>query len=86
MFGREAAEILDYVECFPDGYRKGIQIAKACKNVKIEGFPTWVINGQVIKYFHICIFPFIVPHKLFPTVIHGQSLASIGTQIFALVA
>lgn len=49
MFGREAAEILDYVECFPDGYRKGIQIAKACKDVKIEGFPTWIINGQVFS-------------------------------------
>lgn len=61
MFGREAAEILDYVECFPDGYRKGIQIAKACKDVKIEGFPTWVISGQVIKYFHIHIFPFFIP-------------------------
>ncbi|KAL3525216.1 hypothetical protein ACH5RR_013588 [Cinchona calisaya] len=47
MFGREAADILDYVECFPDGYRKGTQMAKACTDVKIEGFPTWVINGEV---------------------------------------
>lgn len=51
MFGREAAKLLDYVECFPDGYRKGIKIAKACANVGIEGFPTWVINGQVRKLF-----------------------------------
>lgn len=49
LFGREAAKLLDYVECFPDGYRKGIKIAKACSNVGIEGFPTWVINGQVLS-------------------------------------
>lgn len=47
MFGHEAAKLLDYVECFPDGYRKGIKMAKACGAVDIEGFPTWVINGQV---------------------------------------
>lgn len=50
MFGREAAKIMDYVECFPDGYTKGIKIAKACSEVAIEGFPTWVINGQVKKF------------------------------------
>ncbi|CAK9172600.1 unnamed protein product [Ilex paraguariensis] len=49
MFGREAAKVLDYVECFPDGYRKGVKIAEACANVAIEGFPTWVINGQVLS-------------------------------------
>ncbi|KAK9284233.1 hypothetical protein L1049_023402 [Liquidambar formosana] len=49
MFGREAAKLLDYVECFPEGYRKGIKMAKACADAKIEGFPTWVINGQVLS-------------------------------------
>ncbi|XP_058185178.1 thiol-disulfide oxidoreductase LTO1 [Rhododendron vialii] len=49
MFGREAAKLLDYVECFPDGYRKGIKIAKACADARIEGFPTWVINGEVLS-------------------------------------
>lgn len=49
LFGGEAAKLLDYVECFPDGYRKGIKIYKACANVGIEGFPTWVINGQVLS-------------------------------------
>lgn len=48
MFGREAAKFVDYVECFPDGYRKGITMAKACADAKIEGFPTWVINDQVL--------------------------------------
>lgn len=49
MFGLEAAKLLDYVECFPDGYRKGTKMAKACTDAKIEGFPMWVINGQVRK-------------------------------------
>ncbi|GLJ49975.1 hypothetical protein SUGI_1062890 [Cryptomeria japonica] len=49
MFGAEAAKILDYVECYPTGYRKGVQIAKACKDANIQGFPTWVINGQVLS-------------------------------------
>lgn len=49
MFGSEAAKLLDYTECFPDGYRTGVKIDKACANVGIEGFPTWVINGQVVS-------------------------------------
>ncbi|KAF8410349.1 hypothetical protein HHK36_002877 [Tetracentron sinense] len=49
MFGREAAKLLDYVECYPDGYRRGIKMEKACADAGIEGFPTWVINGQVLS-------------------------------------
>ncbi|KAJ7953191.1 thiol-disulfide oxidoreductase LTO1 [Quillaja saponaria] len=49
MFGNEAAVLLDYVECFPDGYRKGAKIVKACADTGIEGFPTWVINDQVLS-------------------------------------
>ncbi|KAJ4913982.1 Thiol-disulfide oxidoreductase LTO1 [Raphanus sativus] len=48
MFGREAAKLLNYVECFPQGYKKGTKIFKACSDVGIEGFPTWMINGQVL--------------------------------------
>lgn len=47
MFGREAAKLLDYVECFPNGYKKGTKMDKACLAAGIEGFPTWVINGEV---------------------------------------
>jgi hypothetical protein len=47
MFGKEAAELLNYVECFPNGFRKGTKMIKACADAKLEGFPTWVINGQV---------------------------------------
>ncbi|KAK3029141.1 hypothetical protein RJ639_039696 [Escallonia herrerae] len=49
MFGHEASKLLDYVECFPDGYKNGTKIAKACAGVGIEGFPTWVINGEVLS-------------------------------------
>lgn len=49
MFGREGAKLLDYVECFPDGVKEGTKMIQACTEVKIEGFPTWVINGQVLS-------------------------------------
>ncbi|XP_009611851.1 thiol-disulfide oxidoreductase LTO1 [Nicotiana tomentosiformis] len=49
MFGREASKLLDYVECFPDGVKKGIYMANACQEAKLEGFPTWVINGEVLS-------------------------------------
>ncbi|XP_024536881.1 thiol-disulfide oxidoreductase LTO1 [Selaginella moellendorffii] len=44
--GKEAMKILEYVECFPDGYRKNVKTAKACEAAKIEGFPTWIIKGE----------------------------------------
>lgn len=46
MFGKEAMKYFDYVECYPEGYRSGVQIAKECDAVDIQGFPTWIINGQ----------------------------------------
>ncbi|KAL5706319.1 hypothetical protein ACHQM5_024506 [Ranunculus cassubicifolius] len=49
MFGREAAKFLPYVECFPKGVFKGTKMEKACSDVGIEGFPTWVINGEVLS-------------------------------------
>ncbi|KAH7522314.1 hypothetical protein FEM48_Zijuj07G0125400 [Ziziphus jujuba var. spinosa] len=49
MFGSEASKLLNYVECFPDGYKKGTKILKACADAGIEGFPTWVINEQVLS-------------------------------------
>ncbi|KAH7546240.1 hypothetical protein FEM48_Zijuj01G0179400 [Ziziphus jujuba var. spinosa] len=48
-FGSEATKLLNYVECFPDGYKKGTKILKACADAGIEGFPTWVINEQVLS-------------------------------------
>ncbi|MQM08113.1 hypothetical protein Taro_040965 [Colocasia esculenta] len=49
MFGQEAMKIVDYVECFPDGVGKGRKMDKACVDVRIEGFPTWVIKDQVLS-------------------------------------
>ncbi|RAL45802.1 hypothetical protein DM860_009666 [Cuscuta australis] len=49
MFGKEAAALLNYVECFPTGMKKGTTMALECELVKIEGFPMWVINGQVLN-------------------------------------
>lgn len=46
-FGQEASKALPYVECYPEGYRRGVKIAQACEDAKIEGFPTWIINGEV---------------------------------------
>ncbi|GLT82568.1 hypothetical protein SLE2022_009320 [Rubroshorea leprosula] len=49
IFGSEASKLLDYVECFPNGYKKGTKMAKACADAGIEGFPAWVIHGQVLS-------------------------------------
>lgn len=44
-----------YVECFPDGWERGKQMAGICleplngEGQKLQGFPTWVIGGQVIE-------------------------------------
>ena len=47
MFGRQAMEYVAYVECYPEGYRSGVQIAAACKEANIQGFPTWIVKGPV---------------------------------------
>jgi uncharacterized membrane protein len=46
-FGKDTE--LPYVECFPEGWQKGAEIAKACSDAKVKGFPTWVINGKAIE-------------------------------------
>ncbi|GJP52723.1 hypothetical protein CLOM_g11811 [Closterium sp. NIES-68] len=47
-FGAEASKYLPYVECYPEGFRAGVKLAKACQDVNIEGFPTWIIDGKVL--------------------------------------
>ena len=47
MFGRQAMEYVGYVECYPEGYRSGVEMAGACKEADIQGFPTWIVKGQV---------------------------------------
>lgn len=46
MFGKEAAESLPYVECFPEGWRAGQEMASECKAANLEGFPTWIIGTK----------------------------------------
>ncbi|MEH2450279.1 vitamin K epoxide reductase family protein [Nostoc sp.] len=46
LFGKEAEEIINNdvkVECAADGLKAQIEL---CKAAKIEGFPTWIINGK----------------------------------------
>ncbi|HEY3305805.1 MAG TPA: vitamin K epoxide reductase family protein [Candidatus Binatia bacterium] len=43
MFGA-AADRLPYVECSPRGPRT--PPAAICKNMNIQGYPTWIINGR----------------------------------------
>ena len=45
LFGKQAYEELNVVECARDG--KNSQ-TKLCINKKIEGFPSWEINGKII--------------------------------------
>ncbi|CAM6097051.1 unnamed protein product [Calypogeia fissa] len=49
MLGREAMKYVDYVECYPEGYKKGVPIAKPCDEANIQGFPTWIIKGQILS-------------------------------------
>ena len=44
MFGKEAAEKLNLVECAEDGFNNQRQL---CKDKGITGFPSWEINGSI---------------------------------------
>jgi len=44
LFGKEATAKLRIVECAPDGRNSERAL---CESKKIEGFPTWEINGQL---------------------------------------
>ncbi|KAM0031116.1 putative Thioredoxin-like superfamily [Helianthus debilis subsp. tardiflorus] len=44
MLGQEAANMLDYGECYLDGFKIGTPLSQECKEVKIRGFPMWVIS------------------------------------------
>ncbi|KAL1536879.1 thiol-disulfide oxidoreductase LTO1-like [Salvia divinorum] len=49
IFGREAAKLLDYIECYPDGLKAGTKMAEACYGIDLKYFPSWEINGQVFS-------------------------------------
>ena len=44
LFGKQAYEELDVVECARDGINSQTQL---CVDKKIKGFPTWEINGKL---------------------------------------
>lgn len=43
LFGKEAVQKLNYVECHPNGKNARPDL---CEAAKIEGFPTWEISGK----------------------------------------
>ena len=45
LFGKEAYKELNIVECAKDGKNSQTQL---CIDKKIEGFPSWEINGKII--------------------------------------
>ena len=45
LFGREAYKELNVVECARDGKNSQTQL---CIDKKIQGFPSWEINGNII--------------------------------------
>ena len=45
LFGKEAYKELNVVECSRDGKASQTQL---CIDKKIEGFPSWEINGKII--------------------------------------
>ena len=45
LFGKQAYRELNVVECARDGINRQTQL---CIDKKIEGFPTWEINGKLI--------------------------------------
>lgn len=48
-FGISAQTELPYVECYPDGFRRGTRPAAACTAAGVEGFPSWKIGGKIYE-------------------------------------
>lgn len=45
LFGKEAAALIDYVECDPRGQNSRAEMCQAAA-ANVKGFPTWEIKGQ----------------------------------------
>lgn len=45
LFGKEAAALIDYIECDPRGQNSRAQLCQAAA-ANVKGFPTWEIKGQ----------------------------------------
>ena len=48
-FGVAAQADLPYVECYPDGFRRGTRPAAKCVAAGVEGFPSWRIGGTLYE-------------------------------------
>lgn len=48
-FGKDAMTDFPYVECFPEGWSRGVEMAPACKDAGLNGFPTWIIGNQRLE-------------------------------------
>ena len=49
-FGAEAMKEGFDVECFPDGWRRGVAMSTSCAAVPVRAFPTWVFpSGAVVE-------------------------------------
>lgn len=46
LFGQEASQKIDYIECDPRGKKPKPEL---CEAAKIEGFPTWKIKGKSVS-------------------------------------
>lgn len=46
LFGQEAFQQIDYIECDPKGKKPKPEL---CEAAKVEGFPTWKINGKSVS-------------------------------------
>jgi glutaredoxin len=46
LFGRQAFAEINYVECDPRGQNPQTEL---CRAEEIRGYPTWKINGQVLR-------------------------------------
>jgi uncharacterized membrane protein len=45
LFGKQAAAIIDYIECDPKGQNSRTEVCQAA-GANLKGFPTWEIKGQ----------------------------------------
>ncbi|KAG2492135.1 hypothetical protein HYH03_009626 [Edaphochlamys debaryana] len=48
-FGSQAMADFPYVECFPNGWKKGEKMSPLCDTAGVQAFPTWVIGGKKIE-------------------------------------
>ena len=44
-FGAAAMADFPYVECYPDGWKRGVDVAPACSAAGVKAFPTWRLPG-----------------------------------------